>query len=790
MKSYRLLLILFVLTARPATAGSDFKIQRYTASEGFDGTSCWVHARAGLVDQDPNRAVMTTQKLLLSGSDVFYALHQLTSTDGGQSWTKPQPISTFERQTFQGPDQPLPTGADLAPHLLQPGDETTVCDFVPEWNPATERLLGVGHTVWYRNNRVMHVRPRGLAYAVYDPATSPPNWSAWDCVDLPDEERFQCAGAGSQQRVDLENGTILIPIYAKRPTDKQYESLVVQCRFDGQTLKYMRHGNALSIPIDRGLYEPSLVRFNGRFLMTLRNDRHGYVAASEDGLQFDEPQKWRFDDGQELGNYNTQQHWVVGGGRLYLAYTRKGADNDHVFRHRAPLFIGEVDPQKLCVIRKTERVLVPERGARLGNFGVTRVSDRESWVTVTEWMQPAGVEKHGSDNTIWVAKVTWPQDQPTDDVPAASTPADLPVAKPAAVGMDADQLAEIETVVATGIEEQKMPGCVVMVGHKGRIVYHRAFGHRQLVPEKLPMKPDTVFDMASLTKPIATATSIMTLVDAGQIDVHAPVSKYVPEFAANGKQDITVHQLLTHMGGLIPDNSLKDYLDGPKKAFERIYALKTYKEPGTKFVYTDVGFIMLADIVRRLTGKDVHEYSQQKIFRPLGMTETGYVPSRPLQKRAAVTQERDGQPMRGQVHDPRAWELNGIAGHAGLFSTAKDLSRYCQMMINGGQLDGVRILSPEAFRLMTEPVEVSSGLRTRGWDMKSPYSSNRGETMSDAAFGHGGFTGTAMWIDPKLELFVIFLSNRVHPDGKGSVNKLAGRIGTIAADAIEESGAK
>ncbi|GAB5442466.1 MAG: hypothetical protein Fues2KO_28150 [Fuerstiella sp.] len=790
MHLFRSIFAALLLSGFPALAASDVQVERFTASEGFDGQSCWVHARAGLINHDPNRAIMTTQKLLLSGSDVFYALHQLTSDDGGRSWTKPVPISSFERQTFTGRDKPLPTGAELAPDLLQPGDQTTVCDFVPQWHASTNRILGIGQTVWYRNNRVMHVRPRGVAYAVYDHTSTQPQWSKWDCVDLPDEERFRCAGAGSQQRVDLDDGTVLIPIYAKTPTAKQYESLVIQCSFNGETLKYQRHGNGLSIPVDRGLYEPSLVKFGDQFLMTLRNDRHGYVASSDDGQQFKAPKKWRFDDGQELGNYNTQQHWLTGGGKLYLVYTRKGANNDHVFRHRAPLFMAEVDVDRLCVLRNTERVLVPERGARLGNFGVTQVSDHESWVTVTEWMQPAGVEKHGSDNTIWVARVSWPNHASEKSVTAAKpvvdVPADLPKAKPEAVGMDVKKLDEIDAVVAEGIAEKKMPGCVVMIGHQGHIVYHKAFGHRQLVPQKQPMKPDTVFDMASLTKPIATATSIMTLVDAGKLDVNARVSKYVPEFAANGKQDITVHQLLTHMGGLIPDNSLKDYLDGPEKAFERIYALGTYKEPGTKFVYTDVGFIMLADIVKRLTGQNVHEYSQQKIFGPLGMTETGYVPPEALRQRAAVTQERDGQPMRGQVHDPRAWELGGIAGHAGLFSTAKDLSRYAQMMINGGTLDGVQILSADAFQLMTEPVEVSSGLRTRGWDMNSPYSSNRGETMSDKAFGHGGFTGTAMWIDPELELFVIFLSNRVHPDGKGSVNKLAGRIGTIAADSIQK----
>jgi CubicO group peptidase (beta-lactamase class C family) len=316
------------------------------------------------------------------------------------------------------------------------------------------------------------------------------------------------------------------------------------------------------------------------------------------------------------------------------------------------------------------------------------------------------------------------------------------------------------------------------------VVYHKAFGHLQLVPEKLPMKPDTVFDMASLTKPIATATSVMTLVECGQVDLRAPVAKYIPEFGVNGKEHITVRQLLIHSGGLIPDNEIEDYANGPTEAFRKIYALGTYVEPGTEFVYTDVGFIVLAEMVHRITGKNIHEYSQDRIFRPLRMTETGYLPAESLRARAAVTQERDGQPMRGEVHDPRAWAMGGVSGHAGLFSTATDLAKYAQMMINGGSWGDARVLKPETVQLMRSPVQVSSGLRTLGWDMRSPYSSNRGDFFSKAAFGHGGFTGTTLWIDPEQDLFVIFLSNRVHPDGKGSVNALAGRIGTIASGAI------
>ncbi len=226
-------------------------------------------------------------------------------------------------------------------------------------------------------------------------------------MQLPDEVKFQSAGAGSQQRWDLADGDILLPIYHKDPAAKQYASTVLRCRFDGKELSYVKHGDELTIDVKRGLYEPSIIRFGSRFFLTLRNDDHGYVSRSEDGLRWSEPQKWAFDDGSDLGNYNTQQHWVTHGDGLFLVYTRRGADNDHVFRHRAPLFIAQVDPNTLRVIRDTEQILVAERGARLGNFGITEYSPNETWVTVTEWMQPATAVEYGSDNTIWVVRLKW-----------------------------------------------------------------------------------------------------------------------------------------------------------------------------------------------------------------------------------------------------------------------------------------------------------------------------------------------------------------------------------------------
>ena len=234
-------------------------------------------------------------------------------------------------------------------------------------------------------------------------------------LEMPAEARFQNVGAGSVQRCDLEDGTILLPVYFKSLGPEPYGSVVLRCRFDGEVLRVEEIGSPVTVPVARGVYEPSLVQYKNRFYLTLRNDDAGYVAVSDDGLKFGEPVRWTFDDGAPLGNYNTQQHWVAHESGLYLVYTRRGADNDHVFRHRAPLFIARVDPERRCVLRETERVLVPNKGARLGNFGVTEVSPTETWVTVTEWMQgppphqfnPDYPRQFGADNRVWAARILW-----------------------------------------------------------------------------------------------------------------------------------------------------------------------------------------------------------------------------------------------------------------------------------------------------------------------------------------------------------------------------------------------
>lgn len=389
---HRRLFLVMALVTTAAIHAAEYTLQLDTIHSGFDKETCWVHPRAGAIPGETPSVVLTMQKLLLSGSDVFYALNEMRTDDLGKTWSGPTEHATLGRRPTEG------------------GGTQVVCDFTPKWHAASGKLLGTGHTAMYTpDNALVHGnRPRSTAYAVYNDAAR--TWSEWRTMDMPDLPLFYNNGAGSTQRVDLPNGDILLPIYCKPIDTTPYSTVVVRARFDGETLHYLEHGAPLSLDVERGLAEPSLAQCNGRYFLTLRNDVKGYVARGDDGLNFDTPIPWTFDDGTELGSYNTQQHWVTHGKTLYLVYTRRGANNDHVFRHRAPLFIAEVDQENLQVIRSTERILVPERGARLGNFAVTEVNDRETWVTVAEWMQPAGVEKYGSDNSVFVARIKWNQD--------------------------------------------------------------------------------------------------------------------------------------------------------------------------------------------------------------------------------------------------------------------------------------------------------------------------------------------------------------------------------------------
>ncbi len=393
-------LLASVYAAVPTRASGDdaalsYELTRQTPARLFDGKRSWVHARGGIVPGagDGNRpaVVITMNTMHLAGTDVFKSMWDIRTDDLGETWSEPREVANMapRRERFDGKKRPV-----------------AASDFWPRWHAATGELLGTGHTVVYTPDwTVTSPRPRSTVYSVYDAANRV--WRPWKRLAMPDAEKFHNAGAGCTQRYDLRDGTILLPIYFYPPGENSRVA-VLRCRFDGETLRYESHGEELSVDDGtRGLHEPSLTRFGGTFFMTIRNDKRGYVTRSDDGLHFEPIRPWRFDDGEPLGNYNTQQHWVRHSDRLHLVYTRRGADNDHVFRHRAPLFLAEVDPEKLRVIRESERVLVPERGARLGNFGVTEVSPEETWVTVAELMQPRGVARHGSDGSLWVARLRW-----------------------------------------------------------------------------------------------------------------------------------------------------------------------------------------------------------------------------------------------------------------------------------------------------------------------------------------------------------------------------------------------
>lgn len=351
--------------------------------------------------------------------------------------------------------------------------------------------------------------------------------------------------------------------------------------------------------------------------------------------------------------------------------------------------------------------------------------------------------------------------------------------------MQADILARIDDAVEKGIEEKKLPGAVVLVARQGKIVWLKAYGEAEVSPERAPMTVDRVFDLASLTKPLATGFAVTRLIEEGKLALDDPVAKHWPEFAAEGKEAITIRDLATHQGGLIADNAMRDYEGGREEALAKIAALKPTSKPGEKFVYSDVGAIVLGHVVERITGQRLDDYVAATFYRPLGLASTGYLPGDELKQRAVPTERRNDAWMQGEVHDPRAHAMEGVAGHAGLFSTAEDLAVLAQALLDEGEYAGVRVLKPESVATMTAAYETPRGVRGLLWDKDSPYSSNRGDRLSPASVGHGGFTGTSFWIDPKHDLTVIFLSSRLYPDGEGSVNPLAGRIADIAVEALE-----
>ncbi len=352
-----------------------------------------------------------------------------------------------------------------------------------------------------------------------------------------------------------------------------------------------------------------------------------------------------------------------------------------------------------------------------------------------------------------------------------------------------DRFVSIAEAVKEAIREGKCPGAVVLIGHKGKVVYRGAFGRRVQVPEKLPMTADAIFDLASLTKVVATTTAVLQLVEQGKIRLQDTVSEYWPEFKADGKEHITVRELMTHYSGLAPDLELEPAWSGYDTAMKMIVALKPIAPPGTRFIYSDINFETLGELVRRVSGQSLDEYCSEHIFKSLGMKDTLFRPPTSLRERIAPTQYQSGttgKMLWGEVHDPTAYNMGGVAGHAGLFSTADDLSIFAQMILNGGSLAGARILGPATVEKMTCPASPpgKKAVRGLGWDIDSPYSSNRGELFPVGSFGHSGFTGTSIWIDAFSKTYVILLTNAVHPTGKGNVIALRAKVATIAASAV------
>jgi len=345
----------------------------------------------------------------------------------------------------------------------------------------------------------------------------------------------------------------------------------------------------------------------------------------------------------------------------------------------------------------------------------------------------------------------------------------------------------VDRLINAAIDRGEIPGAVLLVGQGDDVLYRKAYGWRTLMPLKEPMMVDTLFDLASLTKPVACATSIMLLYQRGLLRPCDPVAKYLSRFGVNGKQGVTIEQILLHRAGLVPDNPLADYFDGPAKAMANICALETTYEPGSAFCYSDVGYIVLGELVRVIDGRSLDQFAHEEIFAPLGMKDTCFNPPASWRLRCAPTEQRDGRWMRGEVHDPRAHALGGVAGHAGLFSTADDLARWCRMILNGGELSGNRVLSKPTVAEMIQSRYLPSGdeCRAYGFDVDTQYSSARGEVFArGTTVGHTGFTGTMFWLDPKNNGYVILLTHRVHPNGQGKIVDLRRRVATLAARLI------
>jgi uncharacterized protein YbbC (DUF1343 family)/CubicO group peptidase (beta-lactamase class C family) len=350
-----------------------------------------------------------------------------------------------------------------------------------------------------------------------------------------------------------------------------------------------------------------------------------------------------------------------------------------------------------------------------------------------------------------------------------------------------EKLREMDAAILEAIRSGQCPGGVLWFEHQGA-AYHKAYGFRSLVPSREPMTEDTIFDAASLTKVIACTPAVMLLVERGSLDLDASVSRYIPEFKGGGKESITIRQLLTHTSGLRPDIETSSDWHGQAAAIQKACAEQVQSPPGTVFRYSDINFFLLGEVVQRVSGVHLEDFVSTNLYQPLGMSDTGYLPPRSELARIAPTEVVNGTPWRGIVHDPTARHMGGVAGHAGLFFTTPDLARFARMLLAGGSSPKARIFKPETIRSMTT-VQTPPAVRARrglGWDIDSGYSGPRGKLFPLGSYGHTGWTGTSIWIDPFSQSFLIFLSNRNHPSEDGNVGQLRSKLGTLAAEAIPD----
>lgn len=389
-----------------------FKLELETIAKGNEKEFTWTHARSAVIPSDPPKLITTMSQTLKKGSDVYHDLFQIESLDRGETWTSPEVIPSLTI-------------------IKQDSGYRSLVDMWPQWHSNAKKVVNIGTSPFYSNAKTHDGWKKKVVYAFLDSETE--QWSAPQFLELPkldhDGMLLMAPAAGSAQWLELPNGDILLPIFYFKVTEEQaflamtkpdeafsignlmksddfgFSSTVVRCSFDGENLIYQEHGDELILKQGRGIYEPSITFYKGEYYLTMRSDKSAYVSKSKDGLHFSPLKEWTFNDGAVLGSYNTQQHWVSHSDALYLVYTRRGADNDEVFRHRAPLFMAQVDSDKLEVIRDSERVVVPNRGVALGNFGIMEVNQNETWITVAEYMR--GEVNVAADNSVFTAKILW-----------------------------------------------------------------------------------------------------------------------------------------------------------------------------------------------------------------------------------------------------------------------------------------------------------------------------------------------------------------------------------------------